>query len=265
MQLTINHKTHYTYDLPVHYALQQIRLRPLTTPQQTVLDWSISVVGGKIENTYLDHLGNSTDLISVDADATQVVITATGHVETHDNLGILGHIHGNAPLWFYRSQTPLTAPSAAIRKLAKSGFTGDTPLISLHGLSAAVLGALPYGFGETHAVTSANDALTGSFGVCQDHAHIFIAAARSLGFAARYVSGYLMINDRIDQDAGHAWAEVFLDDLGWVGFDVSNGISPDERYVRTAVGLDANDAAPVKGMRLGNANESLIVSLQVQQ
>jgi transglutaminase-like putative cysteine protease len=101
--------------------------------------------------------------------------------------------------------------------------------------------------------------------VCQDHTHIFMAAARLAGFPARYVSGYLMMNDQADQDASHAWAEVHVDDLGWVGFDVSNGISPDERYVRIAIGRDARDTSPISGFRRGSANEVLSVSLQVQQ
>ena len=74
-----------------------------------------------------------------------------------------------------------------------------------------------------------------------------------------------MINDKVDQDATHAWAEAHVDDLGWVGFDVSNGMSPDERYVRIAVGRDARDASPNEGMRMGAAQEQMIVSLQVQQ
>jgi len=73
------------------------------------------------------------------------------------------------------------------------------------------------------------------------------------------------MNDRIQQDASHAWAEAHIDGLGWVGFDVSNGISPDERYVRIATGLDSRDASPISGVRLGSAAESMIVSLQIQQ
>jgi len=105
-------------------------------------------------------------------------------------------------------------------------------------------------------------------GVCQDHAQIMITAARELGHPARYVSGYLMMTDRIDQDATHAWAEVHMDDIGWVGFDVSNGYSPDERYVRVATGLDYRDAAPISGLRIDNSaggNETMQVSIQVQQ
>ena len=102
-------------------------------------------------------------------------------------------------------------------------------------------------------------------GVCQDHTHVFITIARLFGYPARYVSGYLMLENSIEQNASHAWAEVHLEGLGWVGFDVSNGISPDDRYVRIATGLDYREAAPVSGIWFGGGKESMTVKLQVQQ
>ena len=122
-----------------------------------------------------------------------------------------------------------------------------------------------YTVGATHAGTTAEEALKQGSGVCQDHAHVFVAAARVLGFPARYVSGYLMMNDTIDQAASHAWAEAYVAALGWVAFDASNGISPDERYVRMAVGRDYRDAMPVSGIRLGWAEEQLAVAITVEQ
>jgi transglutaminase-like putative cysteine protease len=85
------------------------------------------------------------------------------------------------------------------------------------------------------------------------------------GFPARYVSGYLMTDDRVEQDASHAWAEAHLDGLGRVGFDVSNAISPDARYVRVATGLDHDGAASISGMRFGVGSENMRVELQVEQ
>ena len=101
--------------------------------------------------------------------------------------------------------------------------------------------------------------------MCQDHAQIFIAAARAMEIPARYVSGYLMMNDRIEQEATHAWAEAWVQGLGWVGFDVSNGISPDPRYVRVATGRDYRDAAPITGISFGPVAERLTVDLAVEQ
>ena len=117
----------------------------------------------------------------------------------------------------------------------------------------------------THSATTAEEAVGHAAGVCQDHAHVFIGAARAHGIPARYVSGYLMMDDRIEQEATHAWAEAHVEGLGWVGFDVSNGISPDPRYVRVATGSDYRDAAPVTGISFGGtADEVLTVGLTVE-
>ena len=136
---------------------------------------------------------------------------------------------------------------------------------TLHQLSALVHAAIAYQIGETSAETTAEQALTRGAGVCQDHAHTFIAAARLLGIPARYVSGYLLMDGQIEQQAGHAWAEAHVPGLGWVGFDVSNAISPDRRYVRVATGADYRDAAPVTGISLGAGQAGLSVQLAVQQ
>ncbi|WP_365705690.1 transglutaminase family protein [Novosphingobium sp.] len=141
----------------------------------------------------------------------------------------------------------------------------DSPLAMLHQLSALVLEQVAYAPGETQVHTSGEEAAALGPGVCQDHAHIFIGAARSLGVPARYVSGYLMMDDRIEQEAGHAWAEAWPKDLGWVGFDISNGISPDERYVRVATGRDYREAAPVTGISWGAGDSVLQVRLAVEQ
>ncbi len=265
MELHITHTTRYAYDTPVSYALQRLRLRPQTNAMQTVLDWSVTVAGGSIELTCGDHHGNITDLVNTQRGATELVITAEGTVQTQDRAGVLGKVYGAAPLWHFEQQTAFTQASKDIRTLARPLKGAPDTLAALHHMSAAILDAVPYAIGETYTDTTAEQALAGGVGVCQDHAHIMISAARSAGLSARYVSGYLLMDDRIDQDASHAWAEVHLPTLGWVGFDVSNGISPDQRYVRLAIGCDAGDAAPIRGLRMGPGDESLVVSLQVQQ
>lgn len=265
MQLTISHKTAYTYDAPVNYALQKVRLRPLDGPLQNVMQWDIHVTGGQIETSYLDHYGNHVDLVSLTPGGSALEITATGTADTIDNAGVLGKTYGRAPLWHFQQPTPLTLPNADIAALGQVITDAANTLDGLHDLSAKVLAATPYKVGQTGSETTAQGALLIGHGVCQDHTHIFCAAARSAGLPARYVSGYLMINDTIDQDASHAWAEVHIDGLGWVGFDVSNGVAPDSKYVRIAIGNDARNAAPISGLRLGSASEAMIVSLQVQQ
>src|SRR5262249_35384132 len=149
-------------------------------------------------------------------------------------------------------RTLLTEPNDAIAALGDSVQSGPDALPGLHALSQRVREAVPYLAGVTESTTSAAKALAGPGGVCQDHAHIFIAGARANGVPARYVAGYLLASEEANQQfETHAWAEAFVDGLGWVGFDVTNGLSPTDRYVRLCTGLDANDAAPVRGIVTG--------------
>lgn len=265
MRLKIAHTTTYAYDTPVVYALQRVRLRPADSVMQKVVSWNLAVEGGTVETGYADHYGNNVNLICAGEGTQSLAIRVEGEVETQDTSGVLGKVYGRAPLWHFKRETKLTTPGPLISELAADIDTDASPLDRMHALSAVILKAVPYELNNTHVETSAEEAVAQGRGVCQDHANIFIAAARHLGLPARYVSGYLNIDDRVDQDASHAWAEAHIDGLGWVGFDVSNGICPDERYVRIAIGRDAHDAAPVSGLRMGAGDESLIVSLQVQQ
>lgn len=266
MRLKIAHLTRYAFDTPVSYALQQLRLTPKTRRGQTVLNWTISIEGGTEQAAFVDEFNNQTLLISLEEGTTELVVRAEGELETHDQAGIVGQHGGWTPLWIYNRSTPLTAPGPAIRKLVKAlGEDFENDVARLHGLLNIISGAVTYETGRTVVTTTAEEAAAAEHGVCQDHTHIFVSCARLLGFPARYVSGYLMMDDRVQQAASHAWAEVYADNLGWVGFDVSNAISPDERYVAVATGLDYHDAAPVSGLMFGQGPDRLDVSVQVQQ
>lgn len=266
MRLAIRHTTHYAFSQPVAHGLQRLRLTPKSTHGQSVLNWSMELSGARREVEYDDHNHNRTLLVSLEPGTSELVVSCTGTVETADNAGVIGHHTGHMPLWSFLAQTPLTRPGARLRALA-AGLSGSRadPLSLCHELSRTVLGAMAYEIGRTDASTSAEEALAAGHGVCQDHAHVFIGAARLLGVPARYVCGYLMMDDRIEQEAGHAWAEAHVEGLGWVGFDVSNGICPDARYVRVATGCDYREAAPVTGVSFGAGETALAVSVAVEQ
>ncbi|MDQ0321322.1 transglutaminase-like putative cysteine protease [Pararhizobium capsulatum DSM 1112] len=264
MRLKISHSTKYAYDEPVQYALQRLRLTPHNQPGQTVLEWDISVEGANLEVGYDDHFGNRVNLVSVNSERSAIQITASGEVETTDKAGVYGPHLGYAPLWLYLRETPLTKKTKPIRNLAKS-MSGDGDLARMHALMAEIHEKIEYMPGETGTETTAEQALERGRGVCQDHAHVMISAARTLGLPARYISGYLMMPDHPDQTATHAWAEVHLGGLGWVGFDAANKMCPDDRYVRVASGLDYQDAAPVSGLVHGVANETLKVAITVEE
>ena len=266
MRLAIRHTTRYQFSQPATRGLQRLRLRPKTTNGQTVIDWRMDYSGAKLEAEYDDQHCNHTMLVSVLPGTDSVTIACEGLVETSDTSGIIGHHSGFMPLWGFANQTPLTTPGPRMLALAAQlAAQGGEPLDVLHALSRGVLGAVRYEIGHTDAETTAEAAMAAGRGVCQDHAHIFIGVARKLGIPARYVSGYLMMNDRIDQEAGHGWAEAHVAGLGWVGFDVSNGISADARYVRIASGCDYREAAPVTGISYGAGETALSVDLAVEQ
>lgn len=266
MRLAVRHETRYRFDPPLTHGLQRLRLSPKETHGQSVREWRMVLEGGKVETIYDDHNHNNVSLISVLPGAAELLITCGGIVDTADRAGIVGPHAGKLPLWVFNTVTPLTRPGQRVRSLAASleADRSDT-LAVLHELSVAVLDAVAYEPGVTSAGTVAEEALGAGKGVCQDHAHVFIAAARLLGIPARYVSGYLLMKDRVDQEAGHGWAEAHVGGLGWVGFDVSNGISPDAQYIRVASGRDYAEAAPVTGIIFGQHQSELSVTLAVEQ
>lgn len=268
MKLSITHETIYDYDAPVHYALQKLRLIPRSGHGQQVLNWQTEIIGGEKQLMFDDLFINHTELVKVTKGVTQIRTISSGEVELENINGVIGRHAGYAPLWLFENATPLTAAGNNIRKLAakvRNATEGQDDIARLHALSQEIAAHVAYETGRTDSGTTAEVALTAGHGVCQDHSHIMIAAARLLGYPARYISGYLYMSDRDQQDASHAWCEIWTKDLGWVGFDVSNGISPDEHYVRVAAGRDYTDAAPILGIRQGNGTENLHVSLQVQQ
>lgn len=262
MRLKISHTTEYLYDEPVPYSLQRLRLTPTDGPMQRVVSWAVKVDGAKIETGYADQFGNRVELVSVEGAEHTIRITASGEVDTVDKAGVFGPHQGFCPLWLFLRETGRTKPGKLIRELTKN-VTGDNELARLHALMEAIHKTVVYTPGTTTTETTAEEALAAKAGVCQDHAQILISAARHLGIPARYVSGYLLMEDREEQVATHAWAEAHVPGLGWVGFDAANNVCPDDRYVRIASGLCYRDCAPISGMRIGPAGENLRVSLTV--
>lgn len=267
MKLLISHSTRYTFAQPVVHALQRLRLTPKETQGQRILNWDMQYDNAHPELEYDDQHFNHVTLVGVEPGVSEVIVTCRGMVETLDNAGVIGRHSGHLPLWSFLGQTKLTQPGpkmrGLIREIDRPG-EGDK-LDFLHALSAQIRQSVAYQTGSTKVTTTAEEAAAAEAGVCQDHTHIFLGAARAADIPARYVSGYLMMNDTAQQDATHAWAEAHIDGLGWVGFDVSNGISPDPRYVRVATGRDYRDAAPVTGISFGSIEQLLSVDVKVEQ
>ena len=265
MRIAIRHSTSYHFSESPAHGLQRLRLTPKHTSGQSIVDWKMKFHGARVEVEYDDHNCNHVTLVSVQPEVEDLLIECSGVVETADQSGVIGRHAGSLPLWHFLAATPLTTPGPGVRRIiGQLGSAGNT-LDALHRVSDIVRETIAYIPGATGVTTTAEEALAVEAGVCQDHAHAFIAAARTMGVPARYVSGYLMMDDRVEQEAGHGWAEAHVDGLGWVGFDISNGISPDSRYVRVATGRDYRDAAPVTGISYGGRERELRVSLAIEE
>jgi transglutaminase-like putative cysteine protease len=188
MHLKISHTTEYHYDEPVPYALQRLRLTPTNQPGQTVLNWRTLVEDAVVEVAYDDHFGNRTHLVSIDGDRTSFRIEASGEVDTEDKAGVFGPHQSCVPLWLYLRETPLSKAGRLVRDLAKS-VEGGTDLERMHALMAMIHESVSYEPGETRVETTAEEALERGKGVCQDHAHILISAARGERVRVRGKSG----------------------------------------------------------------------------
>ncbi|MCX7889921.1 MAG: transglutaminase family protein [Rhodobacteraceae bacterium] len=267
MILTVSHVTTYRYDAPVRGAVQSLRLTPSDCDGQTVRRWDLSVDGGLRGGAFRDGAGDRIEGWSVRGPVTSVTVRVAGEVETRDLAGLLrGHRESVPPSAWLRP-TPAVRADTALAGLARAaaGRARDA-LDAAHRLMADIAEAIAWRPGATHAHTTAAEALALGEGVCQDHAHAMIAAAHSLDMPARYVSGYMAAaGDDAPGEAAHAWAELWIPDLGWVGFDPANRTCPDERYIRLGSGRDAQDAAPIRGVARGAAaGETLDVAVAVR-
>lgn len=263
MRLVIRHSTTYAYEPPAGRCALRLRLYPSAFQSQRVLNWSVSVNGEAVSPLLTTAAGDRCSLWTRQAPQEALEIVAEGEIDTVDASGVVRGLRDTVRPGVYLRETPLTAPDDRIGKLAAAA-SGPTLLARLHALSDAVRDAMDYTPGATDARTGAAQALKQGAGVCQDHAHVFISAARSIGAPSRYVVGYLLATDA-PQAETHAWAEVWLPELGWIGFDPANRLCPTDAYVRLTSGLDSADAAPVRGNVSGAPRERLAASVAITQ
>ncbi|EPX85357.1 transglutaminase family protein [Salipiger mucosus] len=256
MKLSVRHTTRYFFDAPARGIVQSLRLWPADCASQKVLSWDVSAEGALFGAHFTDGAGDRTALASWRGPLESVTLEVTGEVETVDLFGVLRDHREKLPASAYLRQTRPIAADKGLRELsaeALRGMDGASALDRAHALSRAVRGAIDYAPGETRAHTTAAEALDRGKGVCQDHTHALIAVAHVAGIPARYVVGYLHADEEgASHEASHAWAELHVPELGWVGFDPSNACCPDERYIRLGSGFDAQDASPIRGVVQGS-------------
>ncbi|CCE07290.1 conserved hypothetical protein [Bradyrhizobium sp. STM 3843] len=267
MRLRISHTTTYRYEPAATGVIQIIRMTPGSHDGQYVAEWQIDVSTDSRLQMHEDAFGNVTHVITHGA-IEDLTITAEGLVETHDTGGVLRGADERFPAGFFLRPTALTTATPAMASFVRElrSESEDDVLGFLHALMTQINEHMTFDEDPTNTGTSAAEAFVLKRGVCQDYAHIFIACARAGGVPARFVSGHFLRSDgAAHQAAGHAWAEAFVPDLGWVGFDAANCICTTDAHVRVAIGLDYLGAAPVRGTRYGGGSETLTVKVTVEQ
>jgi transglutaminase-like putative cysteine protease len=268
MRIRISHLTSYVYGTPATSVIQMLRLTPRNHDGQYVARWRIDVSIDCRLDQHEDAFGNLTHTFSTDGPFSDLAVMVEGEVETRDTQGIVRGTVERFPPRLYLRATALTTPDADICAFAAASRDAEdgNVLNLLHHMLERLHDDMVYDTDPTQVATTAAQAFALKRGVCQDLTHIFIAAARSLAIPARYVGGYFRRDDGVDeQGAGHAWAEAFVPELGWVAFDPANGLCATDAHVRVAVGLDYLGAAPLRGTRYGGGGEVMSVKVRVDQ
>ena len=264
MRIKVDYSTTYDYATLASDVVQLLRVEPCGHDDQHVVNWRLDTDTDGHLRRGTDTFGNITHMFYADAPIRRLALHVTGEVDTSETHGILRGTAEPLPPSVFLRTTPLSTADEAIRAFARECAAAN-PLDTCHAMLTGLYERMTFDADVTHSYTDAAHAFALQAGVCQDYSHVFVAAARHIGIPARYVSGHLVRADGlVTQPAGHAWVEAFLPDLGWTGFDPTNGMSTTEAYLRVAVGLDYLDAAPVRGARRGGGAETLMVSVKTQ-
>jgi transglutaminase-like putative cysteine protease/predicted glutamine amidotransferase len=279
------HRTSYRYDRPVERSSHVFKLVPADDRLQRLLSNAIEVsVDGKYRD-YEDVFGNQARRMEVESPYDSMVITSTSRVEVLD-VDPLSYkpLHQRAQIpvvwmpWHQQVLQPFLLPlelaESELRELSEYAMSfavrNDFDLVdTLLDMNQSIFREYKYTPGATTVFTTPFEVYANRRGVCQDFTNLFICLARLLGLPARYVCGYLWTGpknpNQRQAEASHAWAQVFLPEVGWKGFDPTNGILTQTDHVRVAVGRSYRDATPTAGtLFVGGGGEKLEVEVRVE-
>lgn len=289
MRYRVTHTTSYRYAEPVASCHNELRLTPRTTPAQLAHRTQLLVEPPPATlTTHRDFFGNTVTCCSLHEPHAALEITAMSDVELPDPPPALP---AASPPWEevheqlrtartdptleayqFAFASPMVQIDDAVRAWAAPFFSPGRPLLdAVRELTTHIHAGWAYAPATTTVGTPVAEILRTQKGVCQDFAHLEIAALRAMGLAARYVSGYLETlpppgQERlVGADASHAWLAVYLPDLGWIDVDPTNGMLPCPTHVTVAWGRDYTDVAPVKGVILGGGTHAAEVRVDVQR
>lgn len=283
MLLEVRHVTQYQYDEPVRESVMELWMQPQRSHRQRLVSFDLELEPAAKLFSYADPFGNAVYHFDVPQPHDRLTITARSAVETSAptplpadlDMGEWDRLRADfvqgdcfeflRPHGFARDSEHL---HAFLEEHGLHRLRARDPLTAARELSAGIYKAFEYEAGVTRADSPIDHVLEERRGVCQDFAHVMITVCRSWGIPARYVSGYLFTDrghDRSDPDATHAWVEVFLPSLRWIGFDPTNNIETGERHIACAIGRDYSDVPPSRGVYKGEAESQLAVGVTVRR
>lgn len=285
MLLEIRHLTEYHYAEPVRESVMELWMQPQKAGSQRLITFELDLAPAAQLFSYADAYGNAVYHFDVPQPHERLTVQARSAVETFPppplpealDRGEWDRLRSEfvqGDCFDFLRQQGFAAPTEALRGFMRrhdvDALRRLDPLSAAHALARRIYDAFEYQPGVTEADSPIDQALAAGRGVCQDFAHIMIAICRLWGVPARYVSGYLFTDrseggDRSDPDATHAWVEVFLPSLRWVGFDPTNNVLAGERHVAVAVGRDYGDVPPSRGVYKGEAESQLLVEVSVRR
>jgi transglutaminase-like putative cysteine protease len=281
MKLRTTHTTTYLYTDPVSICHTLVHLTPRDVRNQRLLDYNLSIDPlPEATFSHKDYFGNDVTCFSIHEPHRSLTISAASAIELEpgDLLepcltpaweeGLAAkwrNAAGNAvEAYQFAFTSPRISPAPEFAAYAEPSFTGGRPFLeAVVDLCHRIYTDFHYDQQATTVATSVAEVLQCRRGVCQDFAHIAIACLRSMGLAARYVSGYLRIGDLIGSQASHAWVSVFFPGLGWFDLDPTNDRMVSASHVTLAWGRDYSDVAPVKGVTIGGGRHVIRVSVTV--
>jgi transglutaminase-like putative cysteine protease len=281
----IVHKTVYRYDQPIERSEHTLRLTPVHDRVQRVTAHELTVSVPGTTREYEDVFGNRVRRLSVDSPFTEMVIEARSTVEVLDvdpvGFGQL-KVKSTIPLvWMpWQRQVldpfllPVELPETELSELAEYAMSfvkrNDHDLLdTLLDINHTIFKEYQYLQGSTTVFTTPFEVYVNRRGVCQDFTNLMICLARLLGVPARYVCGYIYTGpkavNQVQSEASHAWVQLYLPQIGWKGFDPTNGILTQTDHVRVAVGRNYLDATPTSGtIFVGGGGETLSVDVKVE-
>lgn len=278
---SIRHLTRFRYSEPIRESIMETRMHPRSDANQHCLSFTLSVSPRCRVFSYRDHLGNNVQHFDIPGEHTQLVIVAESVIEQQpipmlpsflapDAWAELDALIEEGDYWEMLLPSTFAVETPALVELAckLDVVRRDDPLMLVHELNQRLFEYFEYVPRSTRVDSPIDDAILSGKGVCQDFAHTMLALLRHVRIPARYVSGYLYrsreAHDRSAPDATHAWVDVLLPQLGWVGFDPTNNLIAHRRHIRTAVGRDYADVPPTHGVFRGSAESELYVAVHVE-